>query len=67
MQSSQALAANLQQIRLRRGWTIDDASAATGFDASVLEGIERGVTFLSRTRTNDLAERLGVSVEDLTG
>lgn len=67
MQPTQPLAGNLQQIRLRRGWTIDDAATATGFDASVLEGIERGVTFLSRTRTQDLAERLGVTVQDLTG
>lgn len=67
MQPSQPIAANLERIRLQRGWSIDDTAEATGFDADVLRGIERGVTFLSRTRTADLAERLGVPLGDLTG
>ena len=67
MQPSQPISANLKQIRTQRGWSIADAAEATGFDADVLEGIERGATFLSRARTNDLADRLGVSLADLTG
>jgi len=67
MDPAAPISANLKRLRTSRGWSFDDASAATGFDAEVLEGIERGATFLSRTRIGDLAERLGVRLEDLTG
>ncbi|MGN6694499.1 MAG: helix-turn-helix domain-containing protein [Aquihabitans sp.] len=67
MDPAAPIASNLKRIRTSRSWSFDDASAATGFDAEVLEGIERGATFLSRTRTAELAERLGVRLEDLTG
>jgi transcriptional regulator with XRE-family HTH domain len=59
------LATNLHELRLSRGWSFDDASRETGFDRDVLEGIERGVTFLSRARIADLAERLGVPADAL--
>jgi transcriptional regulator with XRE-family HTH domain len=65
MNADTPLSTNLKQLRLQRGWTIDDASAATGFDADVLDGIERGATFLSRRRIADLADRLGVDPEAL--
>lgn len=67
MDPATPLATNLKNIRMSRGWSFDDAAAASGFDADVLEGIERGVTFLSRTRIADLAERLGVRLDDLLG
>lgn len=59
------LAENLKHIRTQRGWTHDDAANATGLDAQVLVGIERGSTFLSRSRIDTLADRLGVDVRDL--
>lgn len=67
MDPATPLATNLKQLRIQRGWTFDDAAAATGFDAEVLEGIERGATFLSRSRVVQLADRLGVRTEQLTG
>ena len=60
------LAANLKQIRVQRGWSYDDASRATGFDAEVLEGIERGRTFIGSAAVGHLAERLGVDTRELT-
>ncbi|HWJ63773.1 MAG TPA: helix-turn-helix transcriptional regulator [Acidimicrobiales bacterium] len=65
MDSATPLARNLKQLRTERQWTFEDAAVATGFDAEVLEGLERGSTFLSRTRLADLAERLGVRLDDL--
>ena len=67
MDPAEPLARNLKHLRLERGWDFADAAAATGFDADVLEGIERGATFLSRARLAQLAERLGVRPDDLTG
>mgnify|MGYP000844788350 CR=1 FL=1 len=56
---------NLKRIRTQRGWSYDDAAQATGLDAEVLQGIERGSTFLSRSRIDALAERLDVDVREL--
>lgn len=67
MDPTTPLSANLARLRQQRGWSIEDAAAATGFDADVLEGIERGATFISRSRLADLADRLGVDLRDLTG
>lgn len=65
MDSADPVARNLKQIRLDRQWSLEDAALATGFDASVLEGLERGSTFLSRARLRDLARRLDVAPADL--
>jgi transcriptional regulator with XRE-family HTH domain len=67
MQPPDRLPANLKRIRLERGWSHDDLAVATGLDAEVLEGIERGSTFISRTRVDELAERLEVHARDLLG
>jgi transcriptional regulator with XRE-family HTH domain len=67
MQPPDHLPANLKRIRLQRGWSHEDLAAATGLDAEVLEGIERGSTFISRSRVDELAEHLGVGVPDLLG
>lgn len=66
MDSNDPLPGNLKRLRTERGWSYDDAALATGFDAEVLEGIERGRTFVSATRVALLAERLGVDVRSLT-
>lgn len=65
MNPTASLPANLQRIRLQRGWSFADAAAATGLDAEVLEGIERGSTFISRARIDQLAERLRVEPREL--
>ena len=67
MQSSDPLPTNLKRIRLQRGWSHADTAAATGMDAEVLEGIERGSTFISRARVDDLAARLEVDIRELLG
>jgi len=67
MDPASPLATNLKRIRLDRGWSYDDTAAATGFDAEVLEGIERGSTFISRVRAELLADRLGVDRQELGG
>lgn len=67
MDSTDPLPANLQRLRTERGWSYEDAALATGFDAEVLEGIERGRTFVSAARIALLAQRLGVDVRSLTG
>ena len=67
MDPTATLPSNLKRIRLERGWTHDDAAMATGLDADVLEGIERGSTFLSRARIVELAERLQVDLRELVG
>lgn len=67
MDPTTPLATNLKRIRIERGWTHADAAAATGFDAEVLEGIERGSTFISRARADLLAERLRVPPAELRG
>ncbi|MCU1371607.1 MAG: Helix-turn-helix domain [Ilumatobacteraceae bacterium] len=66
MDSTDPLPANLRRLRTQRGWTYEDTAVATGFDAEVLEGIERGRTFVSRARVALLAERLGVALSALT-
>lgn len=66
MDSTDPTGRNLRTIRLRRQWSYADVAAATGFDAEVIEGLERGATFLSRSRLAELAERLDVPLEDLT-
>ena len=67
MDPATPLSANLQRIRVQRGWSYDDASAATGLDAEVLRGIEHGSTFISSVTVDHLAERLGVHRRELTG
>jgi len=67
MQPATSFPSNLKRIRLDRGWSYDDAAAATGMDAEVLEGIERGSTFISRSRVNEIAARLQVDVRELLG
>ncbi|WP_421121484.1 helix-turn-helix domain-containing protein [Aquihabitans daechungensis] len=67
MQPADTLPSNLKRIRLARGWSFDDAAAATGMDAEVLEGIERGATFISRSRVDEIAARLQVDVRELLG
>jgi transcriptional regulator with XRE-family HTH domain len=67
MQPPDSLPANLKRIRLERGWSHADAAASTGLDAEVLEGIERGATFISRTRVDELAARLQVDIDELLG
>ena len=65
MTPTDPLALNLKRIRTQRGWSHDDAANATGLDAQGLVGIERGSTFLSRSRIDTLADRLGVDVREL--
>jgi transcriptional regulator with XRE-family HTH domain len=67
MQPADSLPTNLKRIRLERGWSHADAAASTGMDAEVLEGIERGATFISRSRVDELAARLHVDIDDLLG
>ncbi len=67
MRSADPLPINLKRIRLQRGWSHADAAAATGLDAEVLEGIERGATFISRSRVDELATRLEVDLGELLG
>ncbi len=67
MPSSDPLPSNLKRIRLQRGWSHADAATATGMDAEVLDGIERGSTFISRSRVDELAARLQVDIRELLG
>lgn len=66
-QQALTLAVALRTIRRERGWTLADASKATGFSISTLSKVENGQRSLSYDKLAVLAEKFSVDVSRLFG
>lgn len=62
---SAAMTHNLRQLRLRKGWRLEDAAKAFGLSAKGYEKLEYSSRKLSLNRINKAAEVYGVSVAEV--